>query len=271
MSRSTSKLLGKVRFPHRFPLIIACALGLSALLQTVSVGALTAEVQPARIPITFGYHGATLTVSGESAPTDDIVVKISTEPTDTHMKRKTKVGGVVWMKKGDIEFKGLPLAYMLYSTADLGRILEPADLNASGLGYEALGAKATMEDEEGKAVDHYWFDEFIKLKEKECLYSIHEGTVVRRHGATGNQFQVVVDWPFQAQPHNYIVEVLAVRDGHVVERASTRGLVEQAGLVATLSGMATKHAGLYGLMAVIVALVAGLGVGAVFKKGGGSH
>jgi len=47
--------------------------------------------------------------------------------------------------------------------------------------------------------------------------------------------------------------------------------VEQAGLVATLSGMATKHAGLYGLMAVIVALVAGLGVGAVFKKGGGSH
>jgi hypothetical protein len=67
------------------------------------------------------------------------------------------------------------------------------------------------------------------------------------------------------------VEVLAVRDGHVVERASTKMLVEQAGLVAALSGMATNHAALYGIMAVVVALVAGLGVGAIFKKGGGSH
>jgi uncharacterized protein (TIGR02186 family) len=187
------------------------------------------------------------------------------------MKTKTKVGGVVWMKKGDIEFKGLPAAYLLYSTAELTRILAPDELIANGLGYQALGTTATLENGEGKEVEHSWFDEFIKLKEKESLYSIHEGTVVRRHGATGNQFQVTVAWPFQAQPHNYTVEVLAVRDGHVVERASTKMLVEQAGLVAALSGMATNHAALYGIMAVVVALVAGLGVGAIFKKGGGSH
>lgn len=271
MLRSANIISGKTRFPRLSNLMLTGALSLAALLPAVAANALTAEVQPTRIPITFGYHGATLTVSGESAPTDDIVVKISTEPTDTHMKCKTKVGGVVWMKKGGIEFKGLPLTYMLYSTAELTGILDPATLVAEGLGYEALNAKATLKLDDGKPADHYWFEEFIKLKEKERLYSIHEGTVVRHHGATGNQFQVTVDWPYQAQPHNYNVEVLAVRDGLVVERASTQLLVEQAGLVAALSGMATKHAALYGIMAVIVALAAGLGVGAIFKKGGGSH
>ncbi len=135
MLHSAYKPVGN-SFPRFAPFIIACVITFFALPRTVAAGALSVEVQPARVPITFGYHGAKLTVSGESAPTDDIVVKISTAPTDTHMKTISKVAGLVWMKKGGIEFKGLPLAYLLYSTADLTRILAPEELTDNGLGHD---------------------------------------------------------------------------------------------------------------------------------------
>jgi hypothetical protein len=48
--------------------------------------------------------------------------------------------------------------------------------------------------------------------------------------------------------------------------------VTRTGLVAAVSEMARDHAALYGLMAIVIALAAGLLVGVIFKKGGeGGH
>ena len=80
-----------------------------------------------------------------------------------------------------------------------------------------------------------------------------------------------VAWPYQAPPGIYTVDVLAVRDGNVVDHASTHLEVKSTGMVKALSKMAFDQAGLYGIMAVVIALLAGLAVGAIFKKGGGSH
>jgi len=47
--------------------------------------------------------------------------------------------------------------------------------------------------------------------------------------------------------------------------------VEQVGIVKTLATMAKTNAAVYGLLSVGIALCAGIGVGLVFRKGGGSH
>ena len=62
-----------------------------------------------------------------------------------------------------------------------------------------------------------------------------------------------------------------MKDGKVVDQAESRVLVEQAGIVKTLAGMAKNKAALYGLISIVSALGAGFGVGLVFRKGGGAH
>lgn len=251
--------------------LAAVMLGLS-LLGVQPAQAITCEVSPKEIPITMLYHGAKLTISGQSAASDDLVLKISTDPHDTAMKRYGKVGGVIWMKNSTLEFKGVPAVYLLNTTADLNRILDDASRAEYQLGYDALGKAVTIEDKKGDAVEHdKWFDHFIRFKQKEAVYNIQQGTITRQHGEKGNTFEIVVDWPYQAAPGTYNVELLAVNNGKVVDKASTSFEVKREGMVASLSKMAIDQALLYGIMAVIVALAAGLAVGAIFKKGGGAH
>ena len=226
---------------------------------------------PDNIPITFSYHGAQLSITGQSASTDDLIVTITSEPVDTALKYKEKVGGLVWMKKGTLEFKDAPRVYLLHSTAALDRLLGGDECNQHLLGYDALRGHIRIQDSAGNPADGKWFDEYLKFKKEENVYDIQEGTVVRQHGVEGNTYKVEVAWPYQAPPGIYKVEVIAARDGKVVDRASTHFEVKSVGMTAALSKMAFNQAGLYGIMAVIIALLAGLAVGAIFKKGGGSH
>lgn len=242
-----------------------------AILPVPAAQALTCSVTPDNIPITLSYHGAQLMITGQSASTDDLIVTITSEPADTALKYKEKVGGLVWMKKGSLEFKDAPRVYLLHSTADLDRILGLADRNQYLLGYDALRGHIRIEDSAGNPADGKWFDEYLKFKKEENVYNVQEGTIVRTHGEAGNTYKVDVAWPYQAPPGIYTVEVLAARDGNVVDRASTHFEVKSTGMVAALSKMAFDQAGLYGIMAVVIALLAGLAVGAIFKKGGGSH
>lgn len=250
-------------------LLLAACLSL-AVFTSPSASALDLGVEPANVPISFFYHGQKLTISGTSASNDDLIVKISSPASDVAMKFKEKVGGLFWMKKGSYEFKDVPAVYMLNSTAALDRILSAEEQQRNLLGYKALIAHAKAEDSNGNEVDKKWLDQFIRFKEAEKVYNVQEGTVVRQHGNDGNTFTLSVDWPFQAPPGTYNIEVLAVRDGIVVGRRATSFTVERQGITATLSKMAFDKAAIYGIMAIVIALVAGFAVGALFK-GGGSH
>jgi uncharacterized protein (TIGR02186 family) len=237
----------------------------------VAARALTCEVTPAKVPITLSYHGARLTITGQSALNDELVLKVSTPPTDTEMKYQGKAGGLFWMKKGSMEFKGVPVVYLVNSTARLDLILGEAERQQHQLGYDAMAKDVTVADGKGQPVERKWFEEFIRFKEKEMVYSIQEGTITRKQGEKGNAFEVVVDWPYQAPPGVYNVEVMAVNAGRVVDKAATTFEVERVGITAALSKMAVDQAALYGIMAVVIAMMAGFAVGAIFKKGGGSH
>ncbi|MDH5298379.1 MAG: TIGR02186 family protein, partial [Desulfobulbaceae bacterium] len=176
-----------------------------------------------------------------------------------------------WMKMGGMEFKNVPNVYMLFTTSPVNSILPAQERTANVIGYDAIQARSEVERSDGKEAGPEWFQEFLKFKKKENLYSINEGTIVRQHGTAGNRFKLEIPWPFQAPPETYTVEVLAVRDGKVVDQASAPVTVAQSGIVKQLSGLAFNNPAIYGVIAVVVAMAAGFAVGAIFKKGGGSH
>lgn len=254
----------------RWTAVAAALCGLLAF-TAPAARAITCEVSPTEIPINISYHGAKLTITGQTAPNDDLILKISTEPHDTAMKYYAKVGGLVWMKKGGLEFKGVPSVYLVNTTKDLNLILSEQERNQYQLGYDAMAKATKIEDDKGLPAERKWFDEFTRFKEKEMIYKIQQGTITRQHGEKGNTFEIVVNWPYQAPPGIYNVDLLAVNNGKVVDQAVTTFEVKRVGIIAALSKMAVDQAALYGIMSVLIALAAGSAVGAIFKKGGGSH
>lgn len=65
------------------------------LLMQSSVYALTVQVDPQDISIGIGYHGSRLRISGDHAPGEQVIVRISSEIGETRLKYKGKAGGAL--------------------------------------------------------------------------------------------------------------------------------------------------------------------------------
>jgi len=259
------------KYAIKAALMLCAALTSCIILSGGPAWALTTEVTPGNIPINLMYNGAAVTLKGQSDVNDDVIIRISSEPTDAHMKYKGKAAGLFWMKMGDISFEHVPAVYLLYSSKNIDSLLQEDERIKEGIGFESVKAGTKMESSAAGMDPDRWIAEFIKFKKAEKLYQIQEGTITRSQGKNGNEYQLDIKWPFQAAPGIYNIEVLAVRDGRVVDRAETSLTVARTGIVAKLSDLAFNHAAIYGMISIVVAMAAGLAVGALFRGSGGAH
>ncbi|MGB9712728.1 MAG: TIGR02186 family protein [Dissulfurimicrobium sp.] len=229
-------------------------------------GPITCEVIPDVVSINLFYHGAMLIITGKSDPKDEIVIKISSPPVESGLKYYGKAAGLFWMKVGDMEFKPVSNVYLVYTTGRLEKITSPDERMKRRLGYDALKSQVEITSSKGPVDKDRWFKEFIKFKEKDRLYGINEGSIVR-DGSGG--YILKVNWPYQAPPDKYTIEALAVKDGVAYAKATQELIVKKTGMVNLLSDLAFQNAAIYGLIAIVIAMAAGLVVGLIFKGGGG--
>ncbi len=233
---------------------------------------LTAVANHDHITIDFFYHGSTVSVRGISEPGVDLVIKITSPEGHQVLKQKGKVAGVLWMNVGQLKFEQTPNFYEVFSTKKVEDILSREEMERNVIGYPALAKHveiAPVANEEEKAK---WFDEFVKFKEGSKEYATSSGKIETKLNADGKQeYYILTDWPYQAQPGDYLVSVYAVKDNKVIEQAESKVNVAQIGMVKTLATMAKNSPAIYGFLSIGVALGAGVGVSLVFRKGGGSH
>jgi len=250
--------------------LLVMVVGGLALLPGTVAAKLTATANHANIKIDAFYHGSTVSVKGECEPDTELVIKISSAEGHTVMKKKGKVGGLLWMNVGDLRFDHLPELYFVRSSKALEEVVVPTEAAKHIFGFKALESHLVIEPAETETEKALYFTELVKFKEQNKLFSQDTGIDISTEN--GNRFySTVFDWPYQAKPGDYTVEVYAVKNGRVVEAASSNVQVERAGAVKYLADLARNNGMLYGLVSVLVALLSGFGVGAIFGKGGGSH
>jgi uncharacterized protein (TIGR02186 family) len=233
---------------------------------------LTAKANHDHITIDFFYHGNTVSVRGISEPGVDLVVKMTSPEGRQVLKQKGKVAGVLWMNVGKLTFEQTPNFYEVFSTKKVEDILGREEMEKYVIGYPALAKHVEITPVANEEEKTKWFNEFVKFKEESKVYVTSSGNIETRLNADGKQeYYILTDWPYQAQPGDYLVTVYAVKDNKVVEQATSKVNVEQIGMVKTLATMAKNSPAIYGFLSIGVALGAGVGVSMVFKKGGGSH
>jgi len=228
---------------------------------------ITMNLTPDLIEIGAFYNGTVVKVSGTIPAGAEAAIRLSGEGEDLHLKKKGKVSGLLWMNIGDLTFHNAPKVYKLYTSKGL----DDLDYNpASDFGFAALINRIEISPA-GEDKD-FFIREFVRLKKEEDLYSQEGNSIHFAPPEAGmKSYEASLAIPPGMKPGTYTVETAVVQDGSIIGIASTSLTLKQVGFPAQLLSMAFGHAIWYGIMAVAVAIMAGLLMGILFKDRGGAH
>jgi uncharacterized protein (TIGR02186 family) len=237
-----------------------------------AAGGIKVYLTPEAVDIGTFFNGTKVYVSGAVSRDSEVVVRLWGTRHDVALKKKGKVLGLLWMNLGGVTIHNAPSMYLVSLSKDLGAIAKTQPNKWEELGFGFTSLKKELDISSPPAEREEIFKEFLKLKKSDGLYAIETGSVgYTEENSGGKFFEAVLEIPPRLTPGKYTVETFAVKDGSVAASATAELQVKQVGFPAFVSSLAFKHGALYGLLATIIAITAGLLMGVIFKGEKGAH
>ena len=233
---------------------------------------ISVTLHPEQIMMGAAFDGEHISVAGRIPSDASALIRITGKTEDNNLKQKGRALGVLWMNLGSVEISGAPNVFLLYLPAEdnSGSQAEQASWRKLGIGLEGLRKQVDIVSQE-KDKDAL-FDEFVKLKHKSGLYATVENAIhYGEDDGNTKAFNATVALPASLPQGTYKFEVLAIKDGAVEASVARKIDAREVGLPAWISTLAFDHGTLYGVLAVLVALIAGLLTGIMFKGEKGAH
>jgi uncharacterized protein (TIGR02186 family) len=257
-------------------LALACCLG---CLWGAHAYAITPEAQPKVITsasknvveIGLSYSGDKIFFFGVNpVPGADLVIKLTAEKEEAiKLSVKGKVGPL-WMTVKQYEVTGSPFIYKIHSTKPLDQIISKETAQELELGYDAVRGKMKMHLVRGEAApddEAVVWKGLLKIKEQANLYNI-VADPIRLEISEGKLFKHYFRFPPAATEGRYQVESFCFEKGELVGYGKDVIEIKKVGLEHWITQTSQNQPVFFGIMAVIIAVGAGLLVGVIFGKGG---
>lgn len=220
-----------------------------------------------QVSITASFIGSEILIYGavkrESpapvGPRLEVIITVEGPALPQIVRRKDRRFGI-WINSAEVTINRAPSFYAVASTGPLARILSntedlrhkitiPRAIRAVGIAAEADGAPAFV-------------DALLRIQTDAGRYSRAEGAVVL---VADTLFRADVALPANLIEGAYRVRIFLTRDGVVVDALERRIGVRKEGIERFFTRMAFEQPLAYGLLALIVAVVAGWGAAAAFR------
>jgi uncharacterized protein (TIGR02186 family) len=222
---------------------------------------LIVDLSRPRVSITSAFQGESLLMFGMFDPPGEIVVVVAGPPARETVLRKQRVLGL-WLNTGRQAFDDVPAYYFIAASQPLQRLF------ARGAGGEILSLEDRMASVRSVGQrDHDDLIRFrlglIEVKRREGLYPAGIGQVTIQ---AGRLFRVELPFPSRLPEGVYEIRTYLLREGRIVAAVSRPLPVGKVGFSAQLAGWADNEGPLYGLGAIVMALIAGWIGGAVVRR-----
>lgn len=239
----------------------------------------SAALTTTTVKVTSGFRGARIVLYGAVFdPKDrpsDVVVIVRGPDQPIRIARKTRVGGL-WINSRPVVFQGAPGFYEAASTRPLDQIAGFGVLRRMGAGIDHLAINAPAEQRietrygvrdmvvSRLGADYLdWRRAVVRLKTRARLYDMDEGGVVF---VDKGLFKSEIDLPTEAPIGQYRAEIILFQNGQPVSRRVRDLTVEKVGVARALYLFAHQWPWTYGFVSVGVALAAGWGASAAFRR-----
>jgi len=189
----------------------------------------------------------------------DVVVVLRSPDQAVVARRKERMAGI-WVNGTGKIYPTVPGFYAVLSSRPLRAITSDETLKTLGIGLNNIDfgrvTKSGPDEETFRST-------VIRLKEQQQLFQEHDDGVAF---IGRSLFRASVDLPVNVPIGRYTADVYLFRDGQVVSKNQSTLEVTQAGLERTIYLMAFNHPLIYGLVAVLLAVLAGLAGWAAFRR-----
>ncbi len=220
-----------------------------------------ADVSSRAIAVTSGFTGKEIIVfgsiyNGRQGAADagyyDVVVVVEGIPAPLVLRRKSNVAGL-WMNTTSVNFDLVPSFYALSSTAPLDKIAAPEVFEDQGIGFDHI--RITPRHAVPEAEMKLYREALIRLKKNDKVY------VQNQSGVTfigRSLFRSSVMLPANIPVGLLQARVYLFRKGALLSTYTAQLQLEREGLERWLHDLAKKNSFLYGLLAILTAVAAGL-------------
>lgn len=242
----------------------AVSLSLVCCLLTCSSSAGAAElvVDLARhlVAITTGFIGSDVLLFGATDGEGDVVVVVRGPENTELVRRKGRLLGV-WMNEEQMAFDGVPAYYAVASSRPLDEILEARVISRHQIGSSNLRFRSSKSADEADV--KVFREALVRTKQNAGLYSEEPRPIL----FLGNRlFRTDLWFPANAPVGRYIVQVFLIRNGDIASAEITPLVVSKVGFEAGVYNFAQRYSLAYGVLAILIAAVAGWSASAVFRN-----
>jgi len=223
------------------------------------------------IEIGVSYRGDQIHFFGVNpCPGSDLVIRLTAEKDEAiKLSVKGRVGPF-WMTVKQYDVTGAPFMYKIHASRPLKEIVSPETARELELGYPSIRSKLQMHLARGTAAPddaEKVFKGLLKIKEEANLYNIVEDPK-RLEIAEGKLFKHYFRFPPGATEGRYLVESFCFVNGELAAYGKDVVEIKKVGLEYWLTSTSQRQPVFFGVLAVFIAVGAGLLVGMIFRKGG---
>jgi len=213
------------------------------------------------VAITTGFTGTEVLLFGTTEGKGDVIVVVRGPESEVVVRRKGRKLGI-WVNDADMVFQGVPGYYAIATNRPLEEFLPKRVAARHQIGVDNLRFSAPQDADPAKA--ETFREALIRNKVGQDLYFADSQHIA----FLGNRlFRTDMRFPANAPVGTYIVQIFLVEDGEVVGAEITPLVVSKVGFEAGVFHFAHRHSLAYGVLAILIAVVAGWAASAVFRKG----
>jgi len=226
------------------------------------------ELSTREISIQSNFTGIEILIYGSvdfsqtKAPDQGVydVIIVIRSPSQPLVARRKQRAGPIWINSPGRVFPSVPGFYAALSTRPFRAITSDETLKQLGIGLANLHFGRHTE---GDPDEETFRSAVIRLKEKQNLFQEHDDGVVF---IGRSLFRATVDLPVHVPTGRYTADVYLFRDGQLVSKTQSTLEVNKAGVEQMVYRLAFTHPFIYGVFAVVIAVLAGLAGWAFFRR-----
>lgn len=225
---------------------------------------LVADLSDHLVAITTGFTGSDVLLFGAVEGEGEVVVVVHGPLVTATVRRKERMAGI-WLNSEEATFPDIPVFYRVMATEPIGDWLSKTLRERHQIGVESLKlpvGNSMRGQPEPPGTDAF---RAALIRNKQRLGHYGEG-VGKISMLSARLFRTDLHFPTNVPTGIYTVEVFLIHDNVVVSAETTPLYVTKTGVSAEIFLFAQRHGLLYGLGAVLFAVLAGLGANAVFRK-----
>ena len=222
------------------------------------------------IAITSDFAGADLTVFGALDNADplllklgqyDIIVALEGPARETIVRKKDRVFGI-WINRYSMSFEPTPASYSLSSTLPVDRIAPQIELSGRTIGVEHILLTPTGNVGDGSRVPEFR-EALVRLRIEDGIY---QSEPVGVEFVSSSLFRATLRLPANIPVGEHKLRAFLFKSNEFVMERDLRLRVVKTGIEQFVYELAHQQAFLYGVLAVVLAMVTGWLGSVVFRK-----